>query len=365
MSKTVAAELWGTVPPVQNHCTIAHPAARPVRIRRDLRDLFVGAYGMFAARCRAIDEPGIAVVGIEESSGRPAGVLTLLARVQRYVAGIVGRHDACDLFLHGCGDLALRQLAVVLEPVHSWAPRSTQIRYRVLDLRTSTGFFDESGRPLRGLRCEGPAIMRCGGFALFVLPLGDPTDWPESAGDAWAMMPERVYIDELERGPAGSMPMPIAGERRFNVPGPASLATIAKGTCVTGANMRSSVILRTHGPRETGASFARAGDHAGSLELIGRQHRGTLTLGDSALRDGVLLGRYARCDGAGLLDDPSLSRVHGLLLQLDTSLVFVDTASRNGSRMRGEPDRRLFVLDSGSELELGHATRARWRWGDA
>jgi FHA domain len=348
----VAAEHWGPLPRVENHCTLARSS---VRVGQSLRDLFVGAYGMFAARCRAIDEPGVAVIGVDEATGRPTGVLTLLARVQRYVAGVVGRHDACDLYLHGNADLALRQLALVLEPVHSWAPRSTQIRYRILDLRTSNGFFDESGRPLRGLRCEGPAIVRAGGFALFVLPLGDPADWPESASDAWSMIPERVYFDELDRSPKGSMPM-VANQVRSVADG--------TGAGITGSRLRSSVVMRTHGPRDTASSFASVGDHAGTLELIGKATRGSLTLGHDALRDGVLIGRYARCDASQLLDDKSLSRVHALLLHTGDSLVLIDTASRNGTRTHGGPDSRLFTLDDGSELELGSHTRVRWRWSD-
>ncbi|HEY1552952.1 MAG TPA: FHA domain-containing protein [Kofleriaceae bacterium] len=350
--KTLAAELWGPLPRVENHCTLARSS---VRVGRELRDLFIGAYGMFAARCRAIDEPGLAVIGVDEATGRPAGVLTLLARVQRYVAGIAGRHDACDLYLHGNADLALRQLAIVLDPVHNWAPRSTQIRYRVLDLRTTNGFADENGRPLRGLRCEGPAIMRSGGFALFVLPLGDPADWPESASDAWSMIPERVYFDELDRSPKGSMPL-VAQQVR----------NIADGTGagLTSSRVRSSVVMRTHGPRDTASSFAAVGDHAGTLELIGKTHRGTLTLGHDALHDGVLIGRYARCDASQMLDDKSLSRVHALLLHVDDTLLLIDTASRNGTRTHGATDSRLFTLGDGSELELGSHTRVRWRWSD-
>ncbi|HEY3806465.1 MAG TPA: FHA domain-containing protein [Kofleriaceae bacterium] len=350
--KTVAAEVWGPLPHAENHRTLAHTAAR---VGRDLRELFVGAYGMFAARCRAIDEPGLAVVGIEESTGRPLGVLTLLARVQRYVAGIIGRHDACDLYLHGNADLSLRQLAIVVDPVHDWAPRSTQIRYRLLDLRTKNGFYDETGRPMRGLRCDGPAIVRCGGFALYLLPLGDPHDWPESASDAWSMIPERVYFDELDRSAKGSMPIVAHAE---------PYRAFADGTGLTPSRTRSSVVMRTHGPRETSNSFPAVGDHAGTLEIMGKHQRGTLTLGHEALQDGVLIGRYARCDGASLLDDNSLSRVHALLLHVDNALLYIDTASRNGSRLRGESGGRLFALESGTELELGSKTRVRWRWGD-
>ena len=78
----------------------------------------------------------------------------------------------------------------------------------------------------------------------------------------------------------------------------------------------------------------------------------------------MLLGRYARCDGAGgLADDASLSRVHALLIQIDDSLLLIDTASSNGTWENGEkPRARVFVLDRNTELLLGKTTRARWRW---
>jgi len=155
--------------------------------------------------------------------------------------------------------------------------------------------------------------------------------------------------------------MPIQVRAQPN-PNPA----FADGTFASmpGARMRSSVVMRTHGPRDTASSLASAGDRAGTLELIGKQQRGTLTLGHEALQDGVLIGRYARCDGASLLDDRSLSRVHGLMLHTGDSLLFIDTASRNGSRLRGDRDARLFVLETGTELELGSSTRVRWHWSD-
>jgi len=315
-----------------------------------MRELFVGAYARFAPQCRAVDEPGVAIIAVDESTGHASGIVTLRARVARYVATIIGRHDRCDLFLHDRHELGLRQLAIVLDPVQSWSRDSAAVRYRVLDLRTQTGFADEHGRTLRGLRCEGTALLRCAGYALFLVPLGDPTDWPESAEDAWAMIPERVYFDELACSPRGSMPAMPASP-------PAMHAT------------RRSMIIRTQGPRETADSLVCADGtgagrdtHAGTLELIGKHHRGTLTLGHDALGDGVLIGRYARCDGAGLLDDPSLSRVHMLLLQVEDALLAIDTASRNGTRLVGEADSRVIQLGGDTELGLGSRTRARWRW---
>jgi hypothetical protein len=340
--KTVGVDLWdGQVRGAgENRATVLRSVPR---IDRELRALFHQAYPTFAPTCRAVDEPGVAMIAIDEVTGQAAGICTLRARVARYVAAMVGRHDHCDLFLRGSEELALRHLAIVLDPVKSWSRNATAVRYRVLDLRTQHGFRDEHGRPLRGLRAEGPAVLRCAGYALFILPLGDPSDWPESGNDAWAMIPERVYFDELKNVPEASIPKMMA--RDFQ-----------------NAQTHVSVIMRTQGPRETGDSLVMPGAGVGTLELIGKHHRGTLTLGHAALRDGVLVGRYARCDGAGILDDPSLSRVHALLLDVEDAFLVIDTASRNGTRLYGQEDARVIAIAGDTELGLGSRTRARWRF---
>jgi hypothetical protein len=270
----------------------------------------------------------------------PAGLVRLRARFGRHVAAIVGRHDQCDLYLSRHPQLALRHLAIVLDPVQSWRRNATTVRYRVLDLRTESGFTDEHGKSMRGLRAEGPAFVRAVGHSLFILPLGDPTDWPQRAEDAWDMLPERVYFDEMRSVPDGSL---------TNLPLDCS---------------NKSMIFRTHGPRDTGTgeSLIERGDVAGTLELMGASRSGRMRIGESALRDGVLLGRYARCDGAELLEDLSMSRVHLLMLHVDDALLAVDTCSRNGSHVAGEAPSRVITLADQSEIHLGKHTRIRWRW---
>src|SRR3569623_1487497 len=154
-----------------------------------MRELFCGAFDAFVSKCRAVDEPGVASSAVHERSGRAQGLVLLRARVDRFVAAIVGRHDRCDLFVNASEALSLRHLAIVLDPVKSWARGDANVRYRILDLRTSDGFSDETGRPLRGLRAEGPALLRVAGYARFMLPLGDASDWPAKPEDAWAMLP--------------------------------------------------------------------------------------------------------------------------------------------------------------------------------
>jgi len=327
------------------------PTVTPT-VRRGSRELFIGAYQRFADRCREVEEPGIAVIAVDERSGRAAGLVRLCARVERHVAAIVGRHDECDLYLTGSTALALRHLAIILDPVQSWKAGDKSVKFRVLDLRTGDGFTDEEGRTLRGLRCEGPAVLRCAGYTLFVLPLGDPTDWPASPDDAWACLPERVYFDEVDSFPQGSMPKMMAIRTSPGIP----MEQMAR---------KSSVITRTHGPRDSSISMlSDSGDLAGTLELIGTNVREKIRIGHRALSEGVLLGRYARCDGAGgLAEDATLSRVHALLIQVDDTVLLIDTASSNGTWENGErPRARVFVIDFNTELLLGKTTRARWRW---
>jgi hypothetical protein len=269
-----------------------------------------------------------------------------MARVERHVAAIVGRHDRSDLFLNANEGLALRHLAVILDPVTSWKRGDSCVRYRVLDLRTNNGFTDEQDRTLRGLRCEGPALLRCGGHALFALPLGDPTDWPAKPEDAWDCLPERVYFDELARPPDGSfthMPRIVKAHRR-------------------------SMLVRTVGPHDTSRSFATGqrlvsnGVAAGTLEMTGPHNGGEIEIGHDELRDGVLLGRYDRCASAPLADDQSMSRVHALMIQIEDRLLMVDTASINGTRLIGEHRSRVIELRDDTELQLGKATRVRWKY---
>jgi hypothetical protein len=346
--KTIGIDLWagqlrGKGP---NSATCYHDASRPRGVVRPLRELFIGAYNHFADLCRDVDEPGVGLLAIDERTGIPAGLVRLRARVGRHVAAVVGRHDACDLFLDKHSSLSLRHLAVVLEPVSSWAKGNTRVSYRVLDLRTETGFTDEHGKHMRGLRAEGPAIMRVAGYAIFIMPLGDPSDWPHSGGsvDAWDMLPERVYFDEMQSRPDGSL-----------VSMPVDIADVRK---------RQTLVFRTHGPRETGQGLVMRGDVAGTLELIGDRRYGRLEIGDQALRDGVLLGRYARCDGAAMLEDAGMSRVHALLLQTNDALLVIDTASRNGTFQTGQPAARVITVTRDTEINLGKHTRIRWHWAD-
>jgi hypothetical protein len=289
--------------------------------------------------CRDVDEPGLALIAIDEVTARPAGIVCVRARVDRHVCAIIGRHDRADLYLPGSDQLALRQLAVIVSPVRDWRAGTSDVSFRILDLRTAGGIVDEQGRHLRGLRSEGPTFVRCGGYLVLALPLGDATDWPLSADDAWACLPERVYFDERPDRVRGSV-VAIPPMR----------------------DPQMTPIVRLTGPSEIGMIAVRADDLAGRLEICGRAGKGAIDVGRQALCDGVLLGRYARCDGAGLATDESVSRVHLLLTLVDDRLLAIDTASTNGTRAPGGVDVRMMQLSDNAEIELGNDTRIRWRW---
>lgn len=306
----------------------------------DAAALFVATYATFAAVCRDIAEPGVAIIAIDERGRRVAGLTMLHASGGRHAAAIVGRHDACDLVLTASDELPLRQLAVILDPVTTGTAGRADLQYRILDLRTERGFLDERGRVLRGLRGDGPAVLRCAGHVLYVLPLGDPGDWPESGADAWARQPERVYFDELVHPARGSSTL---------VPN------------FRAGSVRRTQITSIRGPHESSRILVVDDDLAGTLEIIGPDRSTVIRVGQTALRDGVLVGRYPRCDSASVVDD-KVSRVHALLIQLGDELLVIDTASTNGTRCGDGGPARLHRLDGASELTFGEGTRGCWRW---
>lgn len=302
--------------------------------------LFVRHFDKLRALRAAHPEPGLALVAI--GLGGALETAWLEARPGRVAVATVGRHERADLHVGPDPGLSLRQLVVILEPLRgSW----TDLRYRLIDLRTHAGLVDERGRRLQALQSEGPAFVRCGSCAVLCLPTGDDLPWPESARDAWRCLPERVYFDDV---PAESRRVPSR---------PQGLARI-------------ETTIRTH-----------AGPTASESELLGfderpvaqlrlqrasaadrRQHTVRLP-GASALRRGVLLGRYARCDvtqAGHALDDPMISRVHLLILDVGGETYAIDTASTYGTSSRGEHVRAA-RLELGAELALAEgAVTLRW-----
>ena len=330
----------------------------PVTPAARFAELFKIAWTDLRRMLLSFTQPGIAVVAVDTIRQRVAGTLALAARVGKANAAIIGRHGHCDLYLHADPALALRHLVLVAHPITS----TREVTYRMLDLRTRTAFCDEGGKRLEALTANGPTFVRVGTYALFLLPTGpdDAAGWPEDAADAWSCVPERVYVEESEAEPDRWR------RRRMGTRLGTTRGALAAGTGVDpfGDRKESVTMVRTS-PGPSRATITGVSDEPmiGTLVLSAGGRSEPLSVGASAARTGVLVGRYERCDthGASVLAHHGISRVHVLVLDIDGALYAIDTGSTNGMSI-GRDDVRIVQLGKGVELVLGDdLARMEWR----
>lgn len=314
------------------------------------RALFVQHYAAIRRLCLGFPHPGVLVVALEVHGGRLEGSLTVAASPDEVGSVIVGRHSRADLLLRSDPVLSLRHLAVVLGPACD-----DELRLRLIDLRTQSGFEDEHGRRYESLVSDGSLFVRCGDHALFFLRTSAHASWPEHAAEAWAQLPPRVYVEAEPAEPGRAWPPPpgadvtlaAARERRRRSAGESTLVHRIRGPVVA----RRCMLAPDEEP-------------VGTLRVVGQGGAQALVVGEQALSRGVLLGRYPRCDldGESLVVDESVSRVHLLVLAIDDELHAIDTASRNGTMVCGQAEPlRIAPLLPGRELSLAHGTTVvRW-----
>jgi hypothetical protein len=309
---------------------LARPAARAVADNRatlcldvpsagearfDPRALFVEHYGRIRSTCLAFAEPGVSVFAFALDRGTWMGSMCLAARPGEIRAGVVGRHTGADLLLEGDARLALRQLLYVIEPMPLSDALRGEVRFRVMDLETACPPTDEEGRSVASLTAEGPVFVRVRDVALLALVTGDATDWPENAEDAWACLPERVFVEE--RLAAGSLP------------GPLPIREPASGGERLG---RTTVVRILQGPTHVG-SLGSDETPCGRVRLESHGARRALAVGRETLRRGILVGRYERCHtqrGMPIADE-RVSRVHLMIVEIAGKVCAIDLGSSNGS----------------------------------
>jgi hypothetical protein len=117
------------------------------------------------------------------------------------------------------------------------------------------------------------------------------------------------------------------------------------------------------GPVQARREMLQEGEEPlGKLVLHSAEGSGTILLGASALRQGVLLGRADRCDnlGLGALTSDHISRVHLLLVEIEGVRYAVDTASTQGVSRAMDP-LQISRLEYGEELVMA-VNRATVRW---
>jgi hypothetical protein len=303
---------------MENRATII-VASRSADAPFDFRRLFCAHYARIRATCLDFAEPGVAVFAFSLEDGAWQGSMCLAARPGEVRAGVIGRHSEADLPLGGDPSLALRHLLFLVEPGTLAGALRGEVRFRVLDLETGSPPRDEEGRPVSALTAEGPVFLTCPGFALLALTTGDPTDWPDSARDAWDCLPERVFVEE--RLARGSAPRPM----------PRLPAAPARGR-------RSTVVTLVDGPSHIEyAALAGGEPPAGHLVLDSGGDQSRVPVGQGTLSRGLLIGRYARChvNAGAAIADIRVSRVHLLLIDVAGQLLAIDLASSNGSYLLG------------------------------
>jgi hypothetical protein len=309
--------------------------------------------------------PGIVVVAVDAVAKRIAGTLCLAAKVGAANAAIVGRHGHCDLYLEGDPALSLRHMALVVSPLAA-GDRGPQVSFRCLDLRTRTAFLDEHGRRLESVIAEGPTFLAAGSHALFIVVSGEDPVWPESASDAWKCIPERVYLDERDAEPDRWRRRRKLAKGVTEEPTDGG-AQLAEGTGVVdvsepaakqGGDPNRITLVRTQpGPARAKVSLLAEDDReVGQLSVTSGGKSQKIAIGERAAEGGILLGRYERCDthGATVVAHHGISRVHVLVLKIDSDVYAIDTGSTNGTTRTGsDAEIRIVRLEDGLELVLG------------
>jgi pSer/pThr/pTyr-binding forkhead associated (FHA) protein len=296
--------------------------------------LFVACYPAFRDVGRSISELGVAVVAVHVPSRSVAGRLWVRAREHAIATAVAGRHSHADLVLAD-PTLSLRHVSVIVHPISSYDPGC--LAYSVIDLRTPTAFHDEHGRHLDAVCVEGAAMLRVGPYALYFLSTGDPSAWPELATDAWAMLPDRVYVDERAAEPdqwrrrAVRLVGPVPSSRRRSqitmLPGPVPFQ--GDGVLREGEAPLGDLVVWSDGPD-------------------GRRIR----IGASAARRGVLLGRYDRCESSDVFAHPAVSRSHLLFIVVADRPWFVDLSSVEGTYLGNDARPRVHALAATDEMAV-------------
>ena len=287
---------------------------------------FVSHYEAISSLCKGLETPGLAVFAMDEEGVAARALLTADSR--RIHTAVVGRHSRADIWLGEDAALALRHLLILVCP---HVPGEA-VRYRVVDLRTQTGFTDERQVPLKAFEADGPVFIELGRYVLLFLTLDGRMTWPKDPMEAWRALPRREYRAESRQWKSGRRPR-----------------VAKRDATATGVQILS-------GPIDIQRNLV-AGDESPVAMLTLKSAAGVarLQVGPQALRTGILLGRYERCDSGDLfvLDHPDISRVHLLVIEVEGRLYAVDVSSTNGVWQRRV---EVQVLEVGRRavLELGH-----------
>jgi hypothetical protein len=250
---------------------------------------------------------------------------------------VVGRHECADLVLTSDDALSLRHALLLLHVGADGRPLT-----RVLDLRSGAGLADADGHFHYSIAADGPVCLRLARSALFVLPSGSNAPLGAGADQAFDAI---TWPEPVPWIPEQSVEQRLAELSR--APGSSSVVSVVVGG--TGAG---KPVIRRRGGKRAGRVKLEFGDKS-------YEHQ----VDTYALRAGVLIGRYDRCDLSPItVDMPDvISRVHVLLITAEDRTYIFDTGSTNGLTYEGFPVRQMALpATQPSTFELADDVRLTW-----
>jgi hypothetical protein len=328
--------------------------ARQASTPLPVRDLFRARFQDIRSAYRGTSETGCLVLAVD-----PARGITAATRVEAPGDGsptwvTLGRHDRCHLCLTDPA-VSLRHALLVLRLLPTG-----DLRVRLLDLRSGLGIRGEDGRVMEAVSVEGHLFLGVGRYVVMVLLGGEDLDLSPDAGAVFDALPPRVFCDERARLLSPALPDPPVSHLQEG--------TGLRFATGTGLRARNRGITDFHSrvaimrpPGVLGRSPVVGGDRRGTLRLSCEAGTAAVPVYEPQARDGLLLGRYDRCETADIPFElpATVSRVHALVLAEGNHLHAMDTGSMCGLSQGPEPVSGVH-LDGPTTFLLGPDTTVTW-----
>lgn len=332
----------GGVPPAESADAVAESVPR-----MSMREQFSKHYDKIREWLDAHSgRSGVVLVAMSRDAVH--GAAFLAAKEDAVSTAILGRHSEADLRLQEDASISLRHVALLLFPDQG---TSRGIRYRLLDLRTATAFLDERGKRLRALEADGPAFVQLGRYTLLIFPTSEADEpWPGDAEPAWACVPDRLYLDEVETEEK-AREWEADSDRAWEIED------------LPGLSEPPTLVHNVAGPQMAVHELVDKEESVlGKILITSSRGAATIVLGRRAVQNGILLGRSRRCDAGKILSNRTISRVHILIIEIAGKLYAIDTASSNGV-FRDEEQERATRLEPGEKLSLSDVATIELRTG--
>ncbi len=257
---------------------------------------------------------------------------------------VVGRHSQADVSLGSDPGAALRHLLVRVRESNEGAIA------QLFDLRTEAKLDIDGLGKCEAAITDGDVLIRIGRHSVLLLKVlegGEPWSWDGEA--AWSERPRTEVVEPELPGPR-----PIEASRRNRTHRPrVGHQQVSRVVRMPGV-ARSCPVADGEPPPPSAVATMRFLLKDGDEMIFG--------ITAAALRRGVLLGRYPRCEikVQDLWRNDFVSRVHALIIGDEREVVIVDTASSGGTYVDCNPVRSA-VLGRSSLIELSRGNEIMWR----